>query len=167
MWSIALMKYKNMLASSVNIPPANEVEGMILIIPPAQRSCWGVYWFHSLHPSVRLSIRPASRVHSVVPTVLVGSISYSYILSNNFRRCVACNVYCKISSLNFWQIFQICNFDSCLVLTWDLMWITSMGYHWAAGCISERRRSSCSSFTFSICLSISVVPGNFSSQWFW
>ena len=23
-----------------------------LIIPPAQRSCWGVYWFHSIRPSV-------------------------------------------------------------------------------------------------------------------
>ena len=25
------------------------------IIPPEQRSCWGVYWFHSVRPSVRLS----------------------------------------------------------------------------------------------------------------
>ena len=44
--------------------------------PPAQRSCWWVYWFHSVCPSVR----PASHVHSVAPTVLVGSISYLYIL---------------------------------------------------------------------------------------
>ena len=54
----------------------------------------------SLHPSVRPSVcpsfRPASRVRSVVPTVLVGSISYLYILSSNFRRCVACKVSCKI-----------------------------------------------------------------------
>ena len=39
---------------------------------------------------------PASRVRSVAPTVLVGSILYSYILSSNFRRCVACRVECKI-----------------------------------------------------------------------
>ena len=37
-----------------------------------QQSCWGVYWFHSVRPS----IRPASRVRSVALTVLVGSISY-------------------------------------------------------------------------------------------
>ena len=44
----------------------------------------GVYWFHS----VRLSVRPASGVRSVAFSVLVGSISYVYILSSNFRRCV-------------------------------------------------------------------------------
>ena len=25
---------------------------LVFIIPPAQRSCWGVYWFHSVRPSV-------------------------------------------------------------------------------------------------------------------
>ena len=34
----------------------------------------GVYWYHLVRPSVR----SASRVRSVVPTVLVGSISYLY-----------------------------------------------------------------------------------------
>ena len=36
------------------------------------------------------------------------------------------------------------------VLTWALMWITSMGNHGAAGGISERRHSSCSSLTWSL-----------------
>ena len=52
-------------------PPHNEVVG------------WGggVYWFHSVRPSVRPSrVRPASRVRSVASTVLVGSISYLCIL---------------------------------------------------------------------------------------
>ena len=53
----------------------NEVVGGILV---------------SLRPSICLSVRPASRVRSVAPTVLVGSISYLYILSSNFRSCVAC-----------------------------------------------------------------------------
>ena len=26
---------------------------LIFFIPPEQRSCWGVYWFHSVRPSVR------------------------------------------------------------------------------------------------------------------
>ena len=55
--------------------------------------------------SVRPSIRPASRVCSIVPKVLVGSISYLYILSGNFRRCVAFNVPCKISKFEFLAIF--------------------------------------------------------------
>ena len=46
--------------------------------------------------SVRLSVRPTSCVRSVAPTVLVGSISYLYILISNFRRCVTCKVSCKI-----------------------------------------------------------------------
>ena len=36
---------------------------IIIIIPPEQRSCWGVYWFHSVclsvRPSVHLSVPPA------------------------------------------------------------------------------------------------------------
>ena len=39
----------------------------------------------------------------------------------------------KVNNLNFWQFFLICNFHFCLLLTWDLMWITSMGNHGAAG----------------------------------
>ena len=36
---------------------------LLIIIPPAQWSCWVVYRFHSLHPSVR----PISSVRPVVP----------------------------------------------------------------------------------------------------
>ena len=67
-------------------PPHNEVVGGILV---------------SLHPSVR----PACRVHSVAPTVLIGSILYLYIFSSNFRRCVACKVSGKISKFEFLAIF--------------------------------------------------------------
>ena len=69
----------------------------------------GVYWFHSVrlsvHLSVRLSVRPASRVRFVAPTVLAGFISYLYILSSTFRRCVVCKVSCKISKFEFLAIF--------------------------------------------------------------
>ena len=56
--------------------------------------------------SPKTSVRPASCVRSVAPTVLVGSISYLlYILSSNFRRCVACKVSCKISKFEFLVVF--------------------------------------------------------------
>ena len=75
----------------------------------------GGYWFHSIHPSLRLSICPSvphPRVCPVAPTVLVGSISYLYILLSKFWRCVACKVSGKISKLEILAIFfSICNFD--------------------------------------------------------
>ena len=50
------------------------------IIPPEQRSCWRVYWFHSIRlsvrPSVRPSVCPACRVRSVTSTVLDGYFPY-------------------------------------------------------------------------------------------
>ena len=42
-------------------------------------------------------------------------------------------------------IFGICNFD-CLFMTWDLIWILTMGNNGAVGGNLERRHSSCSSF---------------------
>ena len=66
------------------------------LYPPPNKVVWGVYWFHSVRLSVRPCVRPASCVRSVASTVLVGSISYLYILSSNFRMCVGCKVSCKI-----------------------------------------------------------------------
>ena len=45
---------------------------------PAQRSCWGVYWFHSIRPSVRLSVRPSVRP-SRMPCPLCIIYSYGWI----------------------------------------------------------------------------------------
>ena len=59
----------------------------------------------SVHLSVPPSVRPACRVCSVAPTVLNGFISYLYILSSNFRRCVACKLVSKILKFEFWTIF--------------------------------------------------------------
>ena len=96
---------------------------------PTQQSCWGYIGFtSSVRQSVGLYVRPSSRVHSVAPTVLVGCISYLYILSSNFRRCVECKVSCKIRIFGNFLKF--------------LMWITSMHNHVAVGGISECRRSS-------------------------
>ena len=122
------------------IPPHNEVVGGILV---------------SLRRlSVRPSVCPASRVCSVASTVLVGSISYLHILSSNFRRCVACKVACKIWKFEFLAIFLNLLFWLCLILTRELIWITSMGNHGASGGISEHRHSSCSSCSNFMCPSM-------------
>ena len=73
----------------------------IVIPPPYSEVVGGVCILVTLRPSVRT----ATRVGSVVPTVLVGSFSYLYILSSNFRRCVTCKVSCKISKYEFLAIF--------------------------------------------------------------
>ena len=51
-----------------------------VIIPPEQRSCWGVYWFHSVRLSVRLSVRPSVRL-SRLPCPLCNIYSSGWILS--------------------------------------------------------------------------------------
>ena len=43
---------------------------------PTQRSCWGVYWFHSVRPSVCPSVRP-----SRIPFPLYSIYSSAWILS--------------------------------------------------------------------------------------
>ena len=93
------------------------------IIPPHNKVVGGYIGFTP-------SVRPASHVRSVAPTVLVGSISYLYILSSNFRRCVACQVASKIWIFGIFLKFVTLTL-SCFDL--GLMWITSMGNHGAAG----------------------------------
>ena len=76
-----------------------------------------------------MSIRPAFRVRSVAPTVMLGSISYLYNLSSNIRRCVVCKVSCNISKFEFLAFFLNCNFDlvffsfgiSCESLVWVIV----------------------------------------------
>ena len=92
----------------------------LIVIPHTQPSCWGVYWFHSGRPAGR----PSPRVRSLAHTVLVESISYLYILSGNFRRCVVCKVSCNISKFEFLANFKFCNFD--FVLFWLGIWCESL-----------------------------------------
>ena len=76
-----------------------------LIIPPAQQSCWGVYWFHSVRPSVH----PACRVHSVTSTVLDRFFPYQAQMTTSMRGCVAHNDHWPwaISSRSFRHDFAI------------------------------------------------------------
>ena len=72
-------------------PRFNEVEkGGILVSP-----C----------PSVRLPVCGQDRGRSVSSTILIGSISYLHILSNNFRGCVACNARVKTQTFETLAIF--------------------------------------------------------------
>ena len=79
---------------------------VIFLYPPHNKVVGGYIGFTpSVCSSARPSVRPASRVCSVVPAILVGSISYLHILSNNLRRCVSCKVSCKINKFGILTIF--------------------------------------------------------------
>ena len=80
----------------------------------------------SLRPSVRPFVRPSvPHPVSVASTVLIGTISYLYILSSDFRGCVACKVHCQIKQFEFLAFFfQICNFD--FVLFSLVIWFESL-----------------------------------------
>ena len=117
-WSVELKKwspchyrdshYKDNMTSRpfyLILPPHNEVvEGYICFTP---------------------SVSPTSRVCSVAPTVLGGSISYLYLLSSRFA---VSKLFRKISKFEF-----LANLKKITLtlssLTWDLMWITSMDNH--------------------------------------
>ena len=97
----------------------------VLDIAPASMKLKGGYtgFTSPVHPSVRLSVCPSvcgqNRVRSVTFTILAGSISHLHILLSNFR-CVTCNV--SLQNSKIWIIVWLC-----LVLTWDLIWISTMG----------------------------------------
>ena len=68
-----------------------------------------------LAPHNEVSVLPASGVHYVAPTVLVGSISYLHIGSSNFRKCVACRIVYKI--WNFAKLEFLAIVLKCVTLT--------------------------------------------------
>ena len=115
-------------------------------------SCWyftlfdgiiaGLFWFHSVRPCVRPSVCPPSALYRLQFWLDLCHIYVSYQATSEGVSPVKFFTTCQ--HLNFWQVFKFVILI-CLVLTWDLMWNTSMSNHGAAGCISERRRSTCSS----------------------
>ena len=96
----------------------------------------GVYSFHL----VRLSDCGKKRVRSVSSTILVGFITYLHILSNNFRRCAACMVCIKIHNIEILANSLNLQLWHGLLLTWDPIWLHSIGNHGAAGYILRTQR---------------------------
>ena len=169
----ACLGMMGVLSSIVFWRKSTMVNDKELIIPFAQRSWTGVYWFHlvclsetaingsvvlgadeSLWPcgtpswytplswtilseqnnlhlflsqhicvfskmsvplSVPLSVCGQNLVRSVSSTIPGRSISYLYILSTNFRRCVACWVLWKILKFEFFAISSNLHLWLCLV----------------------------------------------------
>ena len=118
-------------------------------------SCrWGYIGFTpSVHPSV-----PPSHI----PCPLCSAYSSDWI---HFIFIYVIKLLQKVCRMQgFLQNFKLWIFSNFLkfvsltlsVLTWDVMWIASMGNHGAVGGISERRLSSCSSYDGSVSYWISI-----------
>ena len=71
----------------------------VLLVIPFANEVEGVYWFHFVRLSVRLSVDQIVSTLSV--PILTRSISFLRILSINFRRCVTCWVSLKILRFEF------------------------------------------------------------------
>ena len=57
------------------------------LLYPAQRSCWGVYWFHSVHPSVCPSVRPSRIPCALCSAYSFGRIHFIFIhLTKQFQK---------------------------------------------------------------------------------
>ena len=82
-WLIRVNAEAMLLWSQKTCKQTKIVKFSHFIIPPEQRSCWGVYWFHSVRPSVcpsvRLSVRPSVRP-SRLPCPLCNIYSSGWIL---------------------------------------------------------------------------------------
>ena len=109
----------------------------------------GVYWLHVICPSVRPSVRPS--VDKMVSALYLPQYypdpfhicTFNQATSEGVLRV---KVIAKFQYSNFWQVFEICNFD--FVFLWYGIWYESivwviMGQQ---GVFSERSRSSCSSY---------------------
>ena len=95
-----------------------------------------------------------NRVRSVIFSVLDRLFPYLPQIITTIRGCAVCKVYNKILKFQFLANFsnfsaftlkknlQFCLHSFHIFLTWDLIWINSMG---RLGVFSERRHSSCSS----------------------
>ena len=108
----------------------------ILLLYPRTTKLLGGYtgFTPSVRPSVRLSVRP-----SRIPCPLCSTCSFGWIHFIFTHLIKQLQKVCRVWS--FLQNFKICifgNFFKFVTLTlscftWDLMWITNMGNHGAAG----------------------------------
>ena len=115
---------------NVSVSSVEWVSCRNIIIPSAQKSCWG-YWFHSVRLSICQYVRPSvhpSFQHSVSALYCLQfwldpfHILTSYQATSEGVSHV--KFLAKFQNLDFWQFFWICNFD--FVLFWLGIWCESL-----------------------------------------
>ena len=74
---------------------------MPIVIPLAQRSCWGVYWFHYVCPSVSPSVRPSRIPCPLCSTYNSGWIHFIFLhLIKQLQK--VCRVYIFVQNFKIW-----------------------------------------------------------------
>ena len=96
------------------VPRPGQYNWAWVIIPLAQRRCWGVYWFHS----VRLSVRPSVPRPSRIPCPLCSFYSSGWIHFIFIHLIKQLQKVCRVQSLlqNF-KIWSFGNFLRFVTLT--------------------------------------------------
>ena len=98
----------------------------------------------SVRPSDRPSVCPfvcgQIRVHFVTSTIRGESISYNTSDQAALEGVLLVKVVANFKNENFWNFFSNLELWLCFVLTWDLIWINSVGDHWGGVVFSECRR---------------------------
>ena len=116
---------------NVSVSSVEWVSCRNIIIPSAQKSCWGVYWFYSVRLSICQYVRPSvhpSFQHSVSALYCLQfwldpfHILTSYQATSEGVSHV--KFLAKFQNLDFWQFIWICNFD--FVLFWLGIWCESL-----------------------------------------
>ena len=81
---------------------------------------------------------------------IMSALYLQQYLSDPFHICTSYQATCEgVSRVMFvWMNSLNLQLWLCLLLTWDPMWLNSMGNHAAVGVSSESRRSSCSSLCY-------------------
>ena len=95
---------------------SNPIYLIFIIIPHTQR-CWcvcvcvgGVYWFHSIHSSVRPSVpHPVTALYRLQFCLDPFRIYTSYQATSEGVSLV--KFFAKFKNLIFWTFFLICNFE--------------------------------------------------------
>ena len=125
---------------------------------PTQQSCWGVYWFHSVRPSVLLSIHLSQIPCPLCSTHSSGWIHFIFIyLIKQIQKVRRVESLSRIHKILIFRNFV--KFVTLNLSCFDLMWIIGMGNHGAVGAISERSRSSCSCYVYLIGNSMILTIG--------
>ena len=105
-----------------------------IIIPPKQRSCWGVYWFHSVRLSVRLSVRP-SRLPCPLCNIYNSGWILSILATNDHYHERVCRTQWPLTLTYIFKVIRSSHRKSCpLCSVYSSGWIpfifsTSDHYH--------------------------------------
>ena len=133
---------------------------IIILTPASMKLKGGILhgFMSSVHPSVCLSVCLWTKLCPFCNFHNTSRIHFIFThLIKQFPK--VCRIWSILQNSKLWIFGKFCNLQLwlCLVLTWDLMWITSMGHHGVAGVSEHRHSTSSFHIPFTIMDSIYII----------